>query len=171
MNRSSIRKSFLDDLLGESDSSATVSAGASASVDTRQQQQQHQRTKSVRFLEGDDDDDILGSLLPSPSSVPSSASVLRGSHDTIVPGQGSRGGSALLETPRRHEPATAKAASSTAGNSSDWLGLSEERPKTDPGRILEKGKVDQREEEDESRMTVMARKREFLLIKPMHCQI
>lgn len=153
MNRSSLRKSFLDDLLGDADSPpsggpsfTTSPSNAPLSSDPSRQgsaggQQQQQRTKSVRFQDGDDSDDILGSLLPIPStaSTPSSsgATSLRVTHDPLS-GQGSKAFPSASPTSRpasspQHAPPARKQETGVRGDSapasrssSDWLGLSEE---------------------------------------------
>lgn len=142
MNRSSIRKSFLDDLLGDSDSTNTLAAP----TDARQQQQQL-RPKSVRFLEKDDGVDILSprqpTLLSPSASVPSKTVT---SQDGSASDSGSKSTSSpSRDVQRRQEPERASA--TTATSSSDWLGLSEER--NDGTRNRASGKQDQRIDEDD----------------------
>jgi hypothetical protein len=162
MNRSSIRKSFLDDLLGESESTATAAA-TTASPESRQPQ--HQKTKSVRFREeGDDSDDILGSLIPNPLSAASPSSSGRDAAGglkmtSVTPSIPSTSSSTKQQDLSRSSVAT-------TGNPSDWLGLSDERPKSDPNRSQEKGKADfiLQEEGFEDRMSA-SRKRESIPMK------
>ena len=176
MNRSSLRKSFLDDLLGDSDSLSSPNV-AGPSSDSRQQQQQ-QRTKSVRFLEGDDSGDTLGSLLPtsvsSSSSTPAASRVSSASEE-LLPSSGPRGGVTGAASSRslssgleagsrlRQEAAAEKAilgSATAAARPSDWLGLSEARQPVSPSFQWEGG-ADQVREEDVSSASLRNR-REFV---------
>lgn len=144
MNRSSIRKSFLDDLLNDDDPIPLPSATSSStnSMEVRQQQQQ-QRTKSVRFLDGDDSDDILGSLLPASASSSIGVSSRSSRQDGLEAAaslansggvqqhQGSRGitmdGSRTGKQESGGGIVTVKPmgnnSNSSSGSKSDWLGL------------------------------------------------